>query len=330
MRQEGFSTGPAPGAGRFAVAAFTFALLLASPASAQTYPAKAVRFVVPSSPGGGLDLLARIITGKLADLWGQAIVIDNKPGANFIIGTDIVAKAAPDGYTLLYVPSPALTTNPVVLSELPYGLRDFAPIMVLTSSPFVLLVNNAVPANSVQELLAHLRANPGRLNHASNSASTRLVSELFKSLAKVEYAEINYKGGAQSAISVAAGETQLGFLDAASATALAQAGRVRVLAVTSARRYKLRPEIPTLDESGVAGYASAGLTVALAPARTPPEIVARINADLVRVLALPEVAQKIESVGNEVLASGVEEAQQILRLDMEKWLRVAKERHIRF
>ena len=309
--------------------ALTF--LLPQAANAQVWPARPVRVVVPSSPGGGLDSLARILTARLTEIWGQPIVLDNKPGANFIIGTDAVAKASPDGYTLLYVPSPALTTNPVVISDLPYNpLRDLIPISVLTQSPFVLLVNNDVPAKSIPELLAYLRANPGKLNHGSNSASTRLVSELFKSLAKVEYVEINYKGGAQSAMSTASGETQLSFVDAATSTALSQAGRVRAMAVTTPQRYKLRPDIPTLDEAGVPGYASTGWTVVMAPAKTPADIISKINADLLRVIALPDVTQRIEAVGNEVLGSSPEESLQMLRGETEKWARLVKERNIRF
>jgi tripartite-type tricarboxylate transporter receptor subunit TctC len=232
---------------------------------------------------------------------------------------------------LLFVPSPALTTNPVVLPQLPYDpQRDLAPVIMVTFSPFLLLVNNALPVNSVQELLAHLRANPGKLNHASNSASTRLVSELFKSLANVEYAEINYKGGALSAASVSSGETQLSFTDVGSATPLVRSGRVRALAVTTAERYKLRPEIPTLHEGGVSGYATAGLTVVMVPAKTPREIVARLNADLAKVIALPDVVERIEAVGNVVLGGSPEDAVQTLKQDAETWARLVSERNIRF
>jgi tripartite-type tricarboxylate transporter receptor subunit TctC len=300
-------------------------------AFAQAYPSKAVRMVLPSAAGGGTDILGRILAGKLSEMWGQPVVADNKPGANFIIGTDAVAKAAPDGYTLLFVPSPALTTNPVVLPQLPYDpLRDLSPVIMVTFSPFLLLVNNSLPVNSVQELLAHLRANPGKLNHASNSASTRLVSELFKSLAKVEYAEINYKGGALSAASVSSGETQLSFVDVGSATPLVRSGRVRALAVTTAQRYKLRPDIPTLNEAGVPGYATAGLTVVMVPAKTPREIVSKLNADLARVIAMPDVVERIEAVGNVVLGGSAEEAVQTLKKDAETWARLVNERNISF
>lgn len=313
-----------------ALALFAALLIPAATASAQTYPARSVRLVVPSSPGGGIDLVARIIAARLSDIWGQAVVVENKPGANFIIGTDHVAKAAPDGYTLLYVPSPALTVNPAVFADLPYDpQRDLLPISVLSRSPFVLLVNNAVPANSVQELLALLRAKPGKFNMGSSSASTRLVSELFKSLAKVDYAEISYKGGAQSANSTVSGETEMSFVDVGSAVSLLRAGRVRAFAVTTTQRYKPQPEIPTLAEAGVPGFSSAGLTVLAAPSKTPPEIVRKINADISRVLAIPELTQRFEAVGNEVIGSSPEEAVAIIREDTERWARLVKERNVR-
>jgi tripartite-type tricarboxylate transporter receptor subunit TctC len=313
------------------VLAAAFASIGFSNAFAQAYPAKPVRMVLPSAAGGGTDILGRILASKLSEMWGQPVIADNKPGANFIIGTDAVAKAAPDGYTLLFVPSPALTTNPVVLPQLPYDpQRDLAPVIMVTYSPFLLLVSNTLPVNSVQELLAHLRANPGKLNHASNSASTRLVSELFKSLAKVDYAEINYKGGALSAASVSSGETQLSFTDVGSATPLVRSGRVRALAVTTAERYKLRPEIPTLHEAGVAGYATAGLTVVMVPMKTPREIVTRLNADLAKAIALPDVVERIEAVGNVVLGGTPEQAVQTLKKDAETWARLVSERNISF
>jgi tripartite-type tricarboxylate transporter receptor subunit TctC len=293
--------------------ALAAALVFSSQALAQPYPAKPVRMVLPSAAGGGTDIPGRILAAKLSELWGQPVIPDNMPGANFIIGTDAVAKAAPDGYTLLFVPSPALTTNPVVLPQLPYDpQRDLVPVIMVTFSPFLLLVSNTLPVNSVQELLAHLRANPGKLNHASNSASTRLVSELFKSLANVEYAEINYKGGALSAASVSSGETQLSFTDVGSATPLVRSGR------------------PTLHEAGVPGYATAGLTVVMVPAKTPREIVTRLNADLARVIAMPDVVERIEAVGNVVLGGSPEEAVQTLKKDAETWARLVAERNISF
>jgi tripartite-type tricarboxylate transporter receptor subunit TctC len=300
-------------------------------AQAQAYPARPVRMIVPAAPGGGLDLVARMLAGKVSEQWGQQIVVENRPGANFIVGTDAAVKAAPDGYTLLFSASPAITINPAVFPDLPHSpLRDLVPISLVSSNPMVLLVNNAVPAQSMQELIAHLRVNPGKLNHASNSASTMLTSELFKSLAKVDYADINYKGGILAVAATSAGETHFCFVDAGSATGAMKAGRVRAMAVTSPQRYKLLPDIPTLAEAGVAGYANTFYTVVLAPAGTPAAVIARVNAEIARAVAVPEVAARFESVGSEAVGSSSAEASRVLRADAEQWAKLVRERNIRF
>jgi tripartite-type tricarboxylate transporter receptor subunit TctC len=305
-------------------------LLLPHLALGQGYPERPVRMIVPAAPGGGLDLIARVISGKLTELWGRQVVVENRPGANFIVGTDAAAKSAPDGYTLLLVSSGALTVNPVVYSNLPYNPeRDLTPVMIATSNPFVLLVNNNVQAKNLPEFLSLLRANPGKLNHASNSATTILSSELLKALAKVEYADINYKGGVLAAAATASGETEFCIVDMGSATAPVKGGRVRALAVTTAQRYKLQPEVPTIAESGVPGYASAAWVVILAPAKTPAEIIAKVNADLKQVLNTPEVTARAEGLGSEVLATTPEEASRMLRADLEQWARLTRERNIK-
>ena len=317
-------------AGVAALALFGACANFVQHASAQSYPSRPVRIVVPAAAGGGLDLAARILANRLTENWGQTALVENRPGANMIVGTDAVAKAAPDGHTLLVVASPTLTINPLVLPDLPYNpARDLAPISLLTSNPFALLVNNNVPASNVQELVAHLRANPGKLNHASNSAMSMLISELFKSLARVDYSDIIYKGGVLAAAATAAGETQFCFVDLGSATAPVRAGRVRAFAVTSAQRYKLRPELPTLIESGVPG-SSIAWVVLLAPAKTPPEIIARLNADTIKVMTLPDTVSRIEAIGSEVVASSPSEAAQALRTDGEQWAKLVSERNIKF
>lgn len=310
--------------------ATAFGVLAASGAQAQAWPAKPVRIIVTTAPGGGLDLMARIMAGKLTETWNQGVVVENRPGAGFVIGTDAVAKAAPDGYTMGFTSSAALTINPVTMANLPYRLQDIIPVTLTTSNPFVLLVNSGVPANNVGELLAHLRGNPGKLNHASNSASTMLASELFKALGRVDYIDVSYKAAAPAVTSTTAGETQLCFIDMATSTAALKTGRVRALAVTTAQRYKLAPEIPTLAEAGVPGYSMSAWGVMMVPAGTPADIVAKINADLRRGLATPEVAARIEAVGNEVVGTSTEEAVRLLREDAEKWAKLVRERNIRF
>ena len=306
------------------------ALVLSLPAWSQAYPSRPVRIVVPAVAGGGLDVMARFLSPKLTDYWNQPVVVENRPGANFIVGTDAVAKAAPDGYTLLLVSTGALTVAPAVYPDLPYNVqRDLTPITLAASNPFVLVVNSALPVNSVQDFIAYLRANPGKLNHATNSSATLiLASELLKSLAKVDYTDVNYKGAPQAVLSTVTGESHFCLIDYGSAVAAIRGGRVRPIAMTSPQRNRLQPNLPAIAE-GVPGYASLAWIVALAPAKTSPEIIARLHADIVRALALPEITQRFESVGAEVLASSPEEAAQVLRADTEKWTRLVKERNIR-
>ena len=303
---------------------------IASIAQAQSYPARSVRLIVTTAPGGGLDLMARVMAGKLGELWGQPVVVENRPGAGFVIGTDAVAKATPDGYTIGFTSSAALTINPVTMSSLPYKLEDLIPVTLTTANPFVLTVNSNVPANNVQELLIHLRANPGKLNHASNSASTLLASALFKALGNVDYIDVSYKAAAPAMASTTAGETELCFIDMATSSAAVKTGRVRALAVTTAQRYKLATQIPTLAEAGVPGYSMSAWGVLMAPAGTPADIVAKINTDIRRALALPEVVSRIEAVGNEVIGTSTEDAMRLLKLDAEKWAKLVRERNIRF
>ena len=309
------------------------ALLLGMPlaAQSQTYPARTVKIIVPATAGGGLDVMARILAPKLSESWGQPVVIENRPGANFTLGTDLVAKSAPDGYTLLFVSTGALTVAPAVYPNLAYNtLRDLIPVTLTSSNPFMLLVANSVPANSVQELLAHLRANPGKLNHAANnSASLILASEMLKSLAKVDYVDINYKGAIQAVTSLVSGESHLCIIDPVTAIGILRGGRVRALAVTSPQRFRLQPDLPTMNEAGVPGYAASAWGVLLTPAKTPADIVAKLNATAVRAMTTPEVTARFEAVGAEVIGSSTEEAYRVLRADTERWVTLVRERNIR-
>lgn len=301
-------------------------------AQADTFPSRPVRIIVPAAPGGGIDLVARSFSAKLSEVWGQSVFIENKPGANAIVGADAVAKATPDGYTFMLSSAGAVTINPLAYRNLPYNPeRDLLPVMLVSSSPSVLLVNSNVPAKTVQELVAHLKANPGKLNHASNTTSTMLASEMFKALAKVDYVDINYKGGALAVASTAAGETQFCIVDMGSASPYMQSARgVRALAVTTPERFKLLPNMPTMAESGVPGYSYTANIVLFAPSKVPADIVAKFNTDLKRVLAMPDVVTRIESIGNEVVGSSVEETGRAMRADAEQWAKLVKERKISF
>ena len=299
-------------------------------AQTQNYPSKVIRYVVPFDPGTSPDVVGRVLAERFTRLWGQQVLVENRAGANFIVGTEAAARAAPDGYTLLVVSTGAITMNPLVYPTLPYNAQELAPVTLMSAGSFVLLVTSTLPAGNVREFLAHLRANPGKLFHASNSPSTILLSELLKAIAKVDYADINYKGGVLAAAATATGETQFAIVDIGSATASMKSGRSRVLAVTTPQRSRSLPDVPTLAESGVPGYASSNWIAMFAPAKTPAEIVARINADMQKVLADPQVAAKFAALGSDVVASSVEESVRALRADAEKWARLVKERNIQF
>ena len=213
--------------------------------------------MVPAAAGGALDVIARLLASKVAENWKQQLYVENRPGANWIIGMDAVAKSAPDGYTLLFVASSGLTINPYVFPNMPLDpLRDLTPVTIATQTPFVLLLNPAVPAKTVPEFIAHLRANPGKLNHASNSATTMLVSELFKQQAKVDYLDVNYRGASQAIVATHGGTTEFCFVDLGSATAAIEGKTLRALGLTSPTRYKLNPDIPTFAEHGLPGYSA--------------------------------------------------------------------------
>jgi len=301
-----------------------------SPATAQSYPSKPVRLIVPAAPGGGVDFSARNFAPELSKLWGQQVIIENRAGANFVVGTEAASRAAPDGYTLLIVSTGAITMNPLVYPNLPYNAQELSPVMLISAGTFVLMVTSTLPVNNFQEFLGYLRASPGKAFHASNSPSTILLSELLKSIAKVEFSDINYKGGVLAAAATGTGETQFTIVDIGSATATIRSGRARVIGVTTPYRSKSLPDVPTFAESGVPGYASSNWIALFAPAKTPPDIVAKVNADLQKVLADPQVAAKFANLGSDVIASSVDEAVKSLRADAEKWARLVKERRIKF
>jgi tripartite-type tricarboxylate transporter receptor subunit TctC len=321
-------------AGKLASVALAFAMLgvwAPRTVQAQSFPAKPVRIIVPAAPGGGIDITARTLSTKLSEIWGQQVYVENKPGANAIVGTEATVKANPDGYTVMLASAGAITINPVAYSNLPYDpQRDLTPVILVSSSPSVLLSSRNLPVNSMQDLLKHLRANPGKLNYASNSASTILASGLLKALAKVDYLDINYKGASLAAGSTASGETDFCIVDMGSAMTFMRGDRVRALAVTTPQRSKLQPNIPTLAESGVPGYSYTANIVLFAPAKVPADIIAKFNADIKKVLAMPDVVSKIEGTGSEVVASNVEETARAMKADTEQWAKLVKERGIKF
>lgn len=307
--------------------AVALAAAFAVAASAQgTYPSAPVKLVVGFPPGGANDILARLIGAKLQEAWGQPVVTENKPGANAIIATEFVAKSAPDGTTLLIGASGAMTFNPGLYAKLPYDpLRDFAPVTMLGSFPLVLAVNPAVPAQSVQELVAHAKAAGGKLNYAAGSTPFQLAAELFKMQAGVAINHIPYKGSAAAVNSVMANDTQMTFVDAPPVVGQVRGGKLRGLAVTSRTRAESLPELPTMIEAGMPDFEVVLWAGLFAPAATPRAVLERIHQGTVRALQLPDVRKRMLDLGITPVGNSPEELAAIVRADLDKWTRVAKQ-----
>lgn len=292
---------------------------------AQDYPTKPVRIVVPLAPGGSTDLLARLVGGKLAELWAQPVIVDNRAGGGTTIGAELVARSAPDGYTLLMVTS-AFAVNFSLFQKVPYKLSDFVPLSDVAQTPNVLAVHPSVPARNVKELIALLRARPGELTYSSGGVggSTHLAGELFKLLAKVDMVHVPYKGGGPAVTDLVGGQVTMTFANLTTVLPFAKAGRLRALAVTSVKRSPALPDMPTMAEAGVPGFEAATWNGLLAPAATPKEIVARLNADIVKVLQMPDTREKmaanaLEPIGDSSAAFGSHISAEIAR-----WAKVVK------
>jgi tripartite-type tricarboxylate transporter receptor subunit TctC len=306
------------------------ALGMAPDASAESYPTRPVRIVVPAAAGGALDVIARILASKVGEIWNQQLYVENKPGANWIIGMDAVAKSAPDGYTLLFVASSGLTINPYVFNMPIDPLRDLTLLATATHTPFVLLANNDLPVKDLAEFIAYLKANPGKLNHASNSATTILNSELLKARAKVDYLDINYRGASQAIVATQSGSTQFCFVDLGSGSPAIQGKTLRALGLTSPKRYELAPDIPTIAEQGLPGYATDSTTLLLAPANTPKDLVEKIGAAFLQARQSPDVRQKLNAIGQAVSLDSLEEATAGLRAEAQQWKQLIADRGIKF
>src|SRR5476649_1525706 len=283
----------------------------------QSYPSKPVHLVVGFPPGGANDILARLIGARMQEAWGQSVIVDNRPGANAIIGTDLVAKSAPDGYTLLIGASGAMAFNPGLYDKLPYDpVRDFAPITMLGSFPLVLAVNPSLAAQSVKELIALAKKSPGRLNYGAGSTPFQLAAELFRLQADVRIGHIPYKGSAATVTAVMANEVQLTFVDAPPALAQIKSGRIRALAVTSRTRAAVLPEVPTMIEAGLGSYDVVLWTSLFAPAGTPKPVLDAIHAQALKALQVPEVRERMAGLGIDIVGNTPEQLGAILRADL--------------
>lgn len=310
------------------------ALLLAASgaALAQSFPDHPVRIIVGYPPGGGTDLVARLIQQPLATRWGQPVVIDNRPGANAIIAAEAVAKAKADGYTLLMAYATEVALNPVTERKLPYDpARDFAPILQLASAPLVLAVNPQLPAKDVKELIALARAKPGTLSYSSSGSGSvhHFAGELFKLQTGADILHIPYKGSGPATADAVSGQVQVTYASVASVLRFVQAGRLRALAVTSKKRSPQMPEVPSMTEAGLADFELTSWYGLLAPAGTPPAVIAKIGADTQSALAAPELQKSFAAQGLDPAGGGAQAFGEFIRAESAKFARIAKAGNIR-
>jgi tripartite-type tricarboxylate transporter receptor subunit TctC len=313
-----------------------FAILIAFAAlsaAAQTYPAKAVHVIVPYPAGGYYDLLARVIGGKLQETWGQPFVVENRVGANGIIGTDYTAKAVPDGYIIMMGGVGPHGINPSMYPRLPYSpVRDFAPIIHVASAPNVLVVHPSVPARSVTELIALAKARPGALTFSSAGigSSQHLSGEMLKMVAGVHTTHVPYKGSAPGVTAALAGEVTMMFATMADVVEHIRGNKLRALAVTGATRIAALPDVPTMVEAGVAGYEATAWFGLVAPAAVPRDIIAKLNQEVGRILQMPDVLARISQQGSAEIVGGTpEQFGEFIRNEGTKWSKVVKEAGIK-
>jgi tripartite-type tricarboxylate transporter receptor subunit TctC len=315
------------------ICTFAFALIALGAwdyASAQIYPAKAVRILVGYAPGGGTDIMARAIAQKLSDSLGQQFIVDNRPGANANLAADLAAKAAPDGYTLLMI-SVSHAINKPVYRKLNYDIeRDFVPVIEVSSVPQFLVVGPAQTWRSVQELIAAAKARPGELAYGSsgNGSPEHVAGALFESMAGIDLIHVPYKGGGPAAVGLIGGETPLGFNTAPVAIPHIKSGRIRALAVTEGRRNPALPDVPTVAESGLPGYTMTTWYGLVAPSGVPREVTAKLNAEINRILKLPEVRERFATLGADPVGGSAEQFGAYIKAEVAKFARLAKERNI--
>ena len=300
---------------------------LAAVAQAQAWPSKPIKWVVPFAPGGTTDILARTVGEKLAVALGQPVIIENKPGAGGGVGAEFTAKSAPDGYTIMGGTISTHAINASLYKSLPYDpVKDFVAITLIARVPNMLVINPSVPAKDVKELIALLKANPGKYSFASsgNGTSQHLSGELFKSMSGTDMQHIPYKGSPPALQDVVGGQVAMTFDNITTALPLAKAGKLRALAVTTAKRSSVAPDVPTLAESGLPGFEVGSWQGVFAPAGTPPEIVKRLNAEIVKALNMPDVREKLSGLGAEIVADSPEEFSALVKAEVAKWADVVK------
>jgi hypothetical protein len=304
--------------------------MLAAGATAQSFPQKPVRMIVPLAAGGSTDVLARMIGSKLTELWSQNVIVENKPGGGTSIGNDFVAKAPADGYTILMATS-AYAVNFSLLAKVPYKQTDLTALSNAAQTPNVLVVHPSVPVKNLKELTALLKARPGQLTFSSGGigGSSHLAGELFKVMANVDITHVPYKGGSLAVTDVVAGHIPMTFGNLTSVLPFSRAGRLRVIAVSSAKRSPHMPETPTMAEAGLAGFEASTWNGLIAPAATPPEVVNKLNADIVRVLGMPDVREKLAANALEPIGDSPAAFQAFINAEISRWARVVKSANLK-
>jgi len=302
-------------------------LVAAGGAAAQKYPQKAVRLVVPYAAGGNLDVTARIVAQALTESMGQAFFVDNRPGANGNVGLEQVARSAPDGYTIAMVSAATLTVNPHLYSAMPFDpVKDLAPITHVASGPLILVVNPKLPAKTVEELVAYAKANPGKLNAGTGGNRTmgHLSTELLKRTAGIDLVNVPFRGNSLSLAALMSGDIEVMFDTFSTSIPLIEQGKLRGLATTGSKRSPLLPNLPTIAESGVRDFSADAWSGMVGPAGMPPEVVRALQQEVAKVLARPDIRQKIISQGNEPVGSTPEAFSETIRIESAKWGEVVK------
>jgi tripartite-type tricarboxylate transporter receptor subunit TctC len=298
--------------------------------SVQSYPSKPIRLIVPFAPGGGNDLLARIVSQKFQESWGQPVLVENKPGAGGNIGADFVAKSAPDGHTLL-LGTNTLTMNPSIFRQMPFDTeQDFAPVAMLATTPLMVLVNPTLPVNSIPELIAYARNHPGALSYATPGIGTphHLGTELFKTMSGTYMVHIAYRGSALALADLVSGQVQVMWATVNVALPLVKSGKLRGLAVAEPRRLPSLPDMPVVAEA-LPGYEVSAWYAVFAPAATPGEIVQQLSIELLRIYQLPDVKERLLPLGYEIATGSAEQLRSIVRSDLRKWAKLVKDAGIK-
>jgi tripartite-type tricarboxylate transporter receptor subunit TctC len=310
-----------------AVGVTVASLLVSFTACAQSYPARPVRLLVPSTPGGSVDTLARAVATRLSEKWGQQMVVDNRPGAGGVIAAELTAKAPPDGYTLIMCTVASCATNVSLHRNLSYDpVRDFEPVTLIATQNLMLLIHPSIAAGTVKELVAMAKANPGKYSFASagNGTGGHLSGELFKILAGIDMLHVPYKGVAPAIVDVIGGQVSMTFASILSSLPHVKSGKLKALAVTGSRRSPAAAELPTMMEAGVKGYESATWYGVLAPARTSKDIVHKLNADIVGMLKQPEVRDRLSKEGADPVGSSPQEFGSYIKAEIAKWSKVIR------